>query len=463
MITFHTRVSHAQAFAGAPPRGIQQYLDDFIVDHVNGTQRVADRKAILVGFKDEQKRLVTNARCLTEGVDLPAVDMVVFSNPRKSRIDIVQAVGRAMRRPQGADKALGYVVVPVMLAPHQTADIAAACASTDWEDVIDVLAALREQDTRLDEIIRAQQIAKGRGEVFNPRAFVERVQMLRPHVAFEVLEPQIAAVIVERLGDSWDERYGNSSRSNKSTGTAMCPLIYSDNFSLGCWVNNQRNRIAQDRLSADRVMRLIALGFLWNLNEVEWEAQFQALVGFKEKHGHCNVPSTYLENPPLGRWVIRQRSARVAGKLWLFTERVARLEALEFQWDAYESIWEAQYQELVAFKEKYGHCNVPVLDPNNPRLGKWLHKQRQKRKRGAMSADVAARLDALGVVWDFRDSWGERFEQLVAFKKRYGHCNPSTGDPDSGALGIWLVWQHLRQGERKLIPRQTVASRRRWA
>src|SRR5262249_53971975 len=126
VITFHSRVSHAQAFAGCPPRGIQQHLDGFVVDHVNGTMRVADRKAILAGFKDTKKRLVTNARCLTEGVDLPAVDMVVFSNPRKSRVDIVQAVGRAMRKPRDGDKPLGYVVVPVLLAPHETDDVLAA-------------------------------------------------------------------------------------------------------------------------------------------------------------------------------------------------------------------------------------------------------------------------------------------------------------------------------------------------
>jgi predicted helicase len=107
VITFHSRVAHAKTFASGTPRGIGQYLDGFIVDHVNGAQRVADRKEILSGFRDARRRLVTNARCLTEGVDLPAVDMVVFSNPRRSRVDIVQAVGRAMRKPRDGSKTLG--------------------------------------------------------------------------------------------------------------------------------------------------------------------------------------------------------------------------------------------------------------------------------------------------------------------------------------------------------------------
>ena len=191
VITFHSRVKDAQVFASDTARGIGQYLDGFTTAHVNGAQRVADRKEVLHGFRDSRQRLVTNARCLTEGVDLPAVDMVAFVNPRKSRVDVVQAVGRAMRKPRESAKALGYVVVPILLAPSQTDDIEGACRNTDWEDLIDVLAALREHDARLDEIIRSQQIAKGRGEVFNPRAFAERVMVLGPAVALEALEREI--------------------------------------------------------------------------------------------------------------------------------------------------------------------------------------------------------------------------------------------------------------------------------
>jgi predicted helicase len=80
---------------------------------------VADRKDILSGFRDAQRRLVTNARCLTEGVDLPAVDMVVFSNPRRSRVDIVQAVGRAMRTGRTKRKRNARLAEPTILAGHR--------------------------------------------------------------------------------------------------------------------------------------------------------------------------------------------------------------------------------------------------------------------------------------------------------------------------------------------------------
>ena len=74
VITFHNRVRQAKDFASETSRGIGQFLPDFGIGHVNGTQPVTDRKDILSGFRGNGKILVTNARCLTEGVDLPAVE-----------------------------------------------------------------------------------------------------------------------------------------------------------------------------------------------------------------------------------------------------------------------------------------------------------------------------------------------------------------------------------------------------
>jgi predicted helicase len=112
VITFHSRVRSAKEFARETPTGIGHYLSHFSVDHVNGEMPTSERHSILKGFAGDGKLLVTNARVLTEGVDLPAVDMVVFVDPRRGRIDIAQAMGRAMRRPPQSSKQFGYVVVP---------------------------------------------------------------------------------------------------------------------------------------------------------------------------------------------------------------------------------------------------------------------------------------------------------------------------------------------------------------
>ena len=440
VITFHTRVKQAALFASDTPRGIGQYLDGFIVDHVNGAQRVADRKDILSGFRDARQRLVTNARCLTEGVDLPAVDMVVFSNPRRSRVDIVQAVGRAMRKPHDGSKTLGYVVVPVLLAPHEAADLAEACAGTDWEDVIDVLAALRDQDARLDEIIRAQQVAKGRGEVFNPRAFAERVQVLGPLVAVEVLERHVGALVLESLGVSWDERYGQLVAYNQQHGHCNVPTHLAENPTFGAWVNSQRLARRQNTLSSDRIARLDAIGFVWEPFDASWEEMYGALVAYQHAHGDCNVPRKYGENQRLSTWIHNQRRSRKRGTL--SADRISQLDAIGFVWDTLDALWEEMYGALVAYKQRYGHCDVRKAYVDNPQLAGWVSHQRQLRKRGTLSADCISQLDAIGFVWDLRDAlWEEMYAALVAYRRKHGDCDVPRGDLKNQRLGTWVLGQ----------------------
>ena len=83
-------------------------------DHVDGTFDALRRGALLDWLKAESAantcRILSNARCLSEGVDVPALDAVLFLNPRNSVIDVVQSVGRVMRRAEG--KRYGYIILP---------------------------------------------------------------------------------------------------------------------------------------------------------------------------------------------------------------------------------------------------------------------------------------------------------------------------------------------------------------
>ena len=446
IITFHSRVSHAQIFASVPPRGIQQHLDGFIVDHVNGTQRVADRKAILAGFKDERKRLITNARCLTEGVDVPAVDMVVFSNPRKSRVDIVQAVGRAMRRPQRGAKTLGYVVVPLLLAPQDTADVAAACADTDWEDVIDVLAALREQDARLDDIIRAQQVAKGRGEIFSPRAFREQVQVLGPVVSLEVLEQHIGAVIVSWLGERWDDWYGRLLLYRDRFGHVNVPQSYADDPRLGRWCATQRQEYRHGWLSQSRTKALIDVGFAWNTLDWQWEQRFAELCAFKATSGHTRATVDNNASSGLIGWCREQRAAFRDGSLT--AERLERLESIGFLLRPYGVAWEQRFQQLTEFWREHGHTRLPEHYPVRG-LRSWCANQRTARTQGILPSDRLSRLEALGFEWE-DGRWDEMYEHFVAFVRAHGHnIVPHTGE--SRLLAKWLAYQR-RQVRKGALP-----------
>ena len=118
--------------------------------HVDGQHHALDRKARIEWLKGDSGgtcRILSNARCLSEGIDVPALDAVLFMSPRNSQIDIVQAVGRVMRKAAG--KQYGYIVLPVALP----AGVEPATALDDNERfaaVWSVLRALRSHDDRFD-------------------------------------------------------------------------------------------------------------------------------------------------------------------------------------------------------------------------------------------------------------------------------------------------------------------------
>jgi predicted helicase len=119
--------------------------------HVDGTFNAERRNDRLNWLKDDTDkdvcRVLTNARCLSEGVDVPSLDAIMFLHPRKSQIDVVQSVGRVMRKAKGKD--LGYVILPITVAPGVSAE-RALNDNEKYKVVWQILNALRAHDERLD-------------------------------------------------------------------------------------------------------------------------------------------------------------------------------------------------------------------------------------------------------------------------------------------------------------------------
>ena len=131
-------------------------------DHVDGTMNAAVRAQAMEWLKegagtDEEPicRILSNARCLSEGVDVPTLDAVLFLAPRKSQVDVIQAVGRVMRRAEGKD--FGYIILPVAvpagIAPERALD-----NNARFQVVWQVLKALRAHDERLDAAINSMEL-----------------------------------------------------------------------------------------------------------------------------------------------------------------------------------------------------------------------------------------------------------------------------------------------------------------
>jgi superfamily II DNA or RNA helicase len=118
--------------------------------HVRGDMPTSDRALEMLSF-EEEKGLMTNARCLTEGVDLPAIDCVCFTDPKRSKVDIVQAAGRALRLAKG--KKFGYILIPIFIPDGMDFDEAAEAQGFD--DVSTTVRALATTDKRIFDYLKS--------------------------------------------------------------------------------------------------------------------------------------------------------------------------------------------------------------------------------------------------------------------------------------------------------------------
>jgi predicted helicase len=132
------------------------------VHHVDGTYNALERNAELAWLKspvaEGECRILTNARCLSEGVDVPALDAVLFLHPRNSIVDVVQSVGRVMRL--SPDKEYGYVILPVAV-PAGIEPSEALADNVRFKVVWQVLNALRSHDERFDAMINSIALNTG--------------------------------------------------------------------------------------------------------------------------------------------------------------------------------------------------------------------------------------------------------------------------------------------------------------
>ena len=188
------------------------------VKHVDGSKNALERARVINDLKEGDAegvcRIVTNAKCLTEGVDVPALDAVLFLEPKKSHIDVVQAVGRVMRKYDG--KEMGYVVIPVVVPEGGCISDEEVLSGSDFKQVWNVLKALRSHDSRLDVTINTADLAERPPITILPGAGVcprcgtegcdstgcatkvDEVQIIQGRLPFE---GAIASKVVEVCGD----------------------------------------------------------------------------------------------------------------------------------------------------------------------------------------------------------------------------------------------------------------------
>ena len=471
IFTFHGRVDSAKSFTNTKtPYGIHNVLKMILPEenniglfHVNGTMPSGQRNSLLREFEKVHIGVMSNARCLTEGVNVPAVDTVAFIDPKRSLIDIVQATGRAMRTAEWKER--GYIFIPVVI--DEDSDPEQIVTSSDFDTVWRVLQAMVDQDQRLESIVQHMRVMQGKGEQ-DTQAWKDAMRQYAEKIEFYDLPTRIEkdrfinklyTKIIEIIGRSWDFWYGLTILYREQNGTVNVPTNYKtpEGYTLWNWQRSQRNVYTRNKLSSDRIQRLEAIGFTWGLLDEKFEKGFQETLKFKKTSGYPNVSNRYItpEGFRLGQWQAHQRNNFIAGKL--SSDRIQKLEYIGFTWGLRDELFEKGFQETIVYKERTGDPNATFefKTPDGYKLGTWQDSQRSRYNKSKLSPDRIQRLEEIGFTWGLLDEKFEKgFQATLDYKE-------ATGDPNASykyktkegyRLRVWQDSQRSRYNKSKLSP-----------
>jgi superfamily II DNA or RNA helicase len=448
-ISFHSRVARARDFASSLTEVVRWMPADqrpegsLWAQHVSGEMSTGQRTISLERLRqldDDAVGLLANARCLAEGVDVPTLDGVAFIDPRRSEVDIVQAVGRAIRKAENKTK--GTIVIPVFIDAEEDPD--AALDDSAFKPVWDVIRALRAHDEDLTEQLDSLRRELGRGAssvTLPPKIHLDLPARVGLDFAsaFEVR-------LVERTTSSWEFWIGLLEAFAHQEGHSRVPTKYStpSGFKLGSWCDHCRAMRKADRLSAERVAALDALGFVWDIYQDDFDLGLAELSAYVQAHRDARVAWDHTTSSgfKLGGWCVGRRAQRKA--CTLNATRIAALDALGFVWDPYQEDFDHGLVELAAYVQEHGDARVSQhhSTPSGFSLGSWCNARRGHRKAVTLSIERIAALDALGFVWDpSQDALDRSLAELAAYVQEHGEARvPWDHTTPSGfKLGTWCV------------------------
>ncbi|WP_327350142.1 Helicase associated domain protein [Streptomyces sp. NBC_01321] len=335
---------------------------------VHGDHSPDERADIFTRFASSPCAILTNAKVIAEGIDIPSVDAVVFADPTSSIVRCVQGLGRALRLDVSGKTA--SLIVPVYIPPGADSE---NILGTAYEPVWAITTALASHDHRILERLpnKANRLPTE----------TSRIIAHRWHFDFTV-HPERIARAMDLL--SFNPR-GPLSRSRREGLTAAqafheahghldVPTDHLDpvGYELGRFITAMREAGNAGRLDLDFTAELEALGMIWDKHRAAWRARLTAAADYHRAHGHLAAPSTTA----LGAFLAEQRSLATHDRL--DETRAADLTAIDAYWQLpYGADWHRKYHllraHLAAGNDPATLTTATTL--GGVKIGSWLSRQ----------------------------------------------------------------------------------------
>ncbi|MFE0457789.1 Helicase associated domain protein [Kitasatospora sp. NPDC058965] len=450
IISFHARITYAREFAATitetaallpdydrperiwaravagtdPRRERQQAFDEF-------RRHTGERE----GEEGEECGILCNARLLAEGIDMPAVDAIVFADPKTSVVDIVQALGRAVRQKPQEGK-VAYVIIPVYL-PSPDAD------SEEADDLPTADPAVVGQAGPLVQEEAEQAVGAS--------AYAPVLHVLRALASVD-------SRVVGRVADLRTHRHqGHTLKTDSRLTTADDTEHDADGDGTPNGESSEEDPLAWLRIDATRhqsdILRSLKLR-MFSPRAQEFERMLAVATVFYIEHGHLD-PADTEENRELRTWLRNQRHLNETGTL--NPARKSELDAIGMIWSKTAQAWERG----LAYAKAYHHFHADLAIPSRETLddynvGRWMHRQRNDPD---LTAEQQAALDALDPLWRLAPEWSRTYRRVVAYLQAGGTLTGPVnraGGPADPTLrpGKWLPKQDTARAAGKLTAQQ---------
>ena len=407
IFSFHSRVEAASKFVdGQLPDSFTSLMKqmapqtDFLATYISGAMSSGVRAKKLREFEAASRGVIANAKCLGEGVNVPVVDGVFFSDPKESVIEIVQATGRALRRK--ANKETAYVMIPVLIRTGEAPE--SVLRSSRFNSVWKVLSAMSSQDDRLQTTIAQAAVSKGEnGGLITPRDnmrgvrgapdFRTVVMGFPTDLPLSAYQRLFTLEAVEKTGDRWFVRFGALKSYVEIHGEEPTKETKFQGINLGTWFAGQRAAFRNKKLAPDKLKLLTTLGIhLSDGRATQWEKQLIACKAFLEiNHRLPSSKDVSANGTKIGHWLDNQRRSYRENRLP--KEKVEQVE--EMLGPVWSQEWKRNFEAYKDFVEKTGRQPAIQRVHNGIHIGQWLVDLRQNPQ--TLSHDQVSKLNALGI------------------------------------------------------------------
>jgi hypothetical protein len=387
--------------------------------------------------------------------------MVSMMSRIDSKTEVIQIVGRALRKPDTGAKQFGYVMLPLIISSSSEI-FEEEITKLGFETIWNVVGALMDDDEELFSTIEDLSVASSSGDKIMRNKIGKRLSSYIEIIGIDsdVLYETIQTQITSHLHSSFSVGLGHLKQYIADHGTSTMSTNYrtKNGFPLAKWLSNRKSEWTSGKLSAERIQKLEELDISAVTRSEQSNLGLRMLREYIEEFGTPNVPAGFIyKDFPLKSWLSnRKRDVKIGRE----NKRVIR-SILKMGYPLLEtpkSSFDLGREPLKSFVSREGHANVPVthIDNSGFKLGQWIRNMRAKWKNKELTRAQISFLTRYGV---HKNQYENQFETFASLLRKIAEETGSPNVPDTfeyegKRVGAWLRDNRKKWRDNKLSPQR---------